>query len=327
MTGRTLYAGIDLGGTKILVLIADDASNVVGSKRVATEAVHGPQHVIRLIVETVQQTALETGIELSSLTAAGVSAPGPINTIDGIITDPPNLPGWHNVPLASILRERLSFPTVLENDANCAAIGEHLFGAGVGYRHMIYVTVSTGVGGGLIIENELYSGTSGAAGEVGHLVVAEEGPRCGAGHIGCLEAFSSGTAIAARARELIAAGRLPQTKRLAEREPPLSAKTVYEAGQQGEAEATAIIERAGRYLGIGLASLINTFNPQAIVLGGGLIINMGKTILGPAVETARTRSFAQSFMDVRIVEGELGDRAAALGAIAVAQSRYAGTPI
>jgi glucokinase len=326
MSERELYAGVDLGGTKILVLIANDGAEVLGSRRVATEAPQGPQHVVRRIVEAVRQVAMEAKVELSELSAVGISAPGPIDTVDGIITDPPNLPGWHNVPLGSILREHLNLPTVLENDANCAAIGEHLFGAGVGYRHMIYVTVSTGVGGGLIIENELYSGTSGAAGEVGHLVVAEVGPTCGAGHIGCLEAYASGTAIAARAREMVAAGELPLTAKLAEQDPPLSAKTVYQAGLQGEAAALALIERAGRFLGIGLASLINTFNPQAIVLGGGLM-NMGDTILGPAVETARTRTFAQSFTDVRIVEGELGERGAALGAIAVAQSRYAPKPI
>ncbi len=142
------------------------------------------------------------------------------------------------------------------------------------------------------------------------------------GHVGCLEAFASGTAIAARAREMIAAGGLPRTARIAEHDPPLSAKTVQMASEQGEAEAAAIIASAGRYLGIGLASLINVFNPQAIVLGGGLT-NMGDAILGPAVETARTRSFAQSFVDVRIVEGELGERVAALGAIAVARKRIA----
>jgi glucokinase len=185
---------------------------------------------------------------------------------------------------------------------------------------MIYITLSTGVGGGIIIDNEIYAGASGAAGELGHVAVAPDGPLCGAGHVGCLEAFSSGTAIAARAQEMIDAGMLPRTARMAERNPPLSAEDVYLAGQQGEAEAAAIVERAGRYLGIGLASVINAFNPQCIVLGGGLV-NMGDALLGPAVETARQRSFPQSFTDVRIVEWELGERGTALGALTSARNR------
>ncbi len=317
-----LYAGIDLGGTKILVLIADAEGNVLGTARFPTLATQGPESVIERIVDAVHAAAAEAQVKTSALVGAGVSAPGPIDTAEGVITDPPNLPGWHNVPLARILTERLGITVVLENDANCGAVGEHRFGAGRGYRHMLFVTISTGIGGGIIIDNELYEGASGAAGEVGHIGVSVDGPACGAGHVGCLEAFASGTAIAARAREMIAAGGLPRTARIAEREPPLSAKSVQMASEQGEAEAGAIIARAGRYLGIGLASLINVFNPQAIVLGGGLT-NMGDAILGPAVETARTRSFAQSFVDVRIVEGELGERVAALGAIAVARNRIA----
>lgn len=322
MSGDALYGGVDLGGTKILVLISDGNGRVVGTARVGTDANLGPEAVIGHIVQAVEAAAAEAHVDVSALRCVGVSAPGPIDAIEGVITDPPNLPGWHNVPLARILRERLGVPAVLENDANCGAVGEHNFGSGRGYRHMIFVTISTGIGGGIIIDNELYVGASGAAGEVGHLGVSEDGPRCGAGHVGCLEAFASGTAIAARAREAIAAGGLVRTARLAEHDPPLSAETVYMASQQGEAEARAIIESAGRYLGMGLASLINAFNPQAIVIGGGLT-NMGETILGPAVETARTRSFAQSFTDVRIVEGELGERAPALGAIAVARNREA----
>jgi glucokinase len=315
-----LYAGIDLGGTKIAVIVADEAGEVRGNARVATEAQRGPEAVIKRIVETVREACAEAGLEPGGLAGAGVAAPGPIDRDEGVITDPPNLPGWHNVPLARALTERLGVRAVLENDANCGAIGEHAYGAGRGYRDMIYITLSTGVGGGIIIGNQIYAGASGAAGEIGHIAVAPDGPPCGAGHIGCLEAFSSGTAIARRAQEMIDAGMLPRTARIAERNPPLDAEDVYLAGQQGEAEAAAIVERAGRYLGIGLASVINAFNPQCIVLGGGLI-NMGDALLGPAVETARMRAFPQSFGDVRIVEWELGEQGTALGALVAARNR------
>lgn len=321
MSAEQLYAGIDLGGTKILVLIADAEGNVRGDIRVPTGAKEGPAAVIARIVQATREAAREGGIDLASLAGAGVSAPGPIDAAAGVITDPPNLEGWHDVPLARALHEQLRIPVVLENDANCGAVGEHRYGAGRGYQHMIYITVSTGIGGGIIIDDRLYAGASGAAGELGHVAVAVDGPVCGAGHVGCLEAFASGTAIAKRADELIAAGGLPRTARLAEHNPPLSAETVHLAAEQGESEAAAIIDSAGSYLGIGLASIINAFNPQAIVIGGGLT-NIGERLLGPAITAARRRSFEQSFEDVSIVEWQLGERVAALGAIALA--RFAG---
>lgn len=323
MTGRDLYAGVDLGGTKILVVIASADGRVVASTRTETMASQGVEVVIARIMDALAEATRDAGVDLSDVRAIGVSAPGPVDTKQGVITDPPNLPGWHNVPLASVLHERTGVPAALENDANCGAIGEHRFGAGRGYRDMLYITVSTGIGGGIIIDDRLYEGTSGAAGEVGHIGVAADGPACGAGHPGCLEAFASGTAIANRAREEIAAGHLPLSAREAEREPPLSAHSVYNAAQRGEDGARAIIETAGRYLGIGLASVINVFNPQAIVLGGG-VTHMGDMILGPAVQVARTRAFTQSFKDVRILQAGLGDRTAVLGAVAVARSCSAG---
>jgi glucokinase len=185
---------------------------------------------------------------------------------------------------------------------------------------MIYVTLSTGIGGGLIIDGELYRGASGAAGELGHVIVAADGPRCGAGHVGCLEAFASGAAIARRAHELIEAGGLPRTARIAEHNPPVSAESVALAAQAGEAEAAAIIETAARYFGMGLATMINAFNPEVIVVGGGLI-HIGDEYTGPALVVAKQRSFPQPFDDVRIVEWELGERGTALGALAVARSR------
>jgi glucokinase len=311
-----LYAGVDLGGTKILVLIADADGNVCGDVRVPTLADEGPDAVIARMVEATRQAAREAGVGVASLAGAGVSAPGPIDTGEGVITQPPNLPGWDNVPLARLLREKLAIPVVLENDANCGGVGEHRYGAGRGYRHMIYLTLSTGIGGGIIIDDRLYTGASGAAGELGHIAVDLDGPTCGAGHVACLEAFASGTAIANRAADAITAGRMPRTARLAEHNPPLSAEEVHLAAEQGEEEAAAIIETAGRYLGIGLGSILNAFNPQCIVLGGGLV-NIGERLLAPARAEARRRAFAQAFEDALIVEWELGEKCAALGAIAV----------
>jgi glucokinase len=320
MTGGDLFAGIDLGGTKILVLVTDARGSVLGDARVATEAREGVEAVIGRMVRATHDAAADARAEVAAIRAIGVSAPGPIDAAAGVITDPPNLPGWHNVPLTRILRERLERPVTLENDANCQGLAEHRFGAGRGYRHMIFLTISTGIGGGIIIDNGLYTGASGGAGELGHLIVSSDAPACGAGHVGCLEGSASGAAIAKRAQELIDAGRLPRTARIAEHNPPLDVEDVFRASQEGEAEAGAIIERAGRYLGMGLASLMNAFNPEAIVLGGGMM-NMGEAIMRPAIDMARRRAFPQAFADAEVVEGELGERAAALGAIAVAQHK------
>lgn len=317
-----LYAGVDLGGTKILALVCDGTGGIVGTVRVPTLAHEGPDAVIERIARALEEATAEAGAMTADVAAVGIAAPGPIDFAAGLITDPPNLPGWHNVPLAAHLRERLGVPVRLENDANAGAVGEHRYGAGRGYRHLVYVTASTGIGGGVIIDEALYTGASGAAGEIGHLGVAAAGPSCGAGHPGCLEAYAAGAGIAARAQEAIDAGRMARLARMAERTPPLTAETVYLAAQQGESEAVAIIESAGRYLGIGLASIINAFNPQAVVIGGGLV-NMGDAYLGPAIEVARTRSFPQSFADVRIVEWELGEMGTALGAMRIAQDRAA----
>src|SRR3990172_7978908 len=181
MADGDVFAGIDLGGTKILVLVADARGNVLGDARLATQAAGGADAVIGRMVEATREAAAGAHMDVAALRAVGVSAPGPINTAEGVITDPPNLPGWHNVPLARILRERLGRPVVLENDANCQGVAEHQFGAGRGYRHMIFLTVSTGIGGGIIIDDELYTGASGAAGELGHVAVAAGGAPRGAG--------------------------------------------------------------------------------------------------------------------------------------------------
>jgi len=315
-----LFAGVDLGGTKIMAVVVDGAGNIVGDQRLPTEAAKGPEHVIARMVEAARAAAAEAGIEPGDIAAAGISAPGPIDAAAGVVTDPPNLPGWHDVAVARMFSDRLGVPSVLENDANCGAVGEHQFGAGRGSRHMIYVTISTGIGGGIIIDNELYAGASGAAGELGHLIVESDGPRCGANHPGCLEAYASGTGIARRAGELIEAGRLPRTARIAEHNPPLTAESVSLAAQAGEAEAAEIIATAGRYFGIGLASMINAFNPEVIVIGGGLT-HLGDEYLAPALDAARVRAFEQPFEDVRIVEWDLGERGTALGALAVARAK------
>jgi glucokinase len=244
-----------------------------------------------------------------------------VNTQTGIVTDAPNLPGWNDVPLARVVSEQTGRPTLLENDAAAACYGEFRFGAGQGFRHIVYVTLGTGIGGGIIIDGKLYGGASGAAGEVGHITVDAHGPPCNCGGRGCVETLASGRAIERDAAAALEAGRAPGLARLASGE--ITGELVHQAASEGDEDARAIIERAGYYLGLGLVALLNCFNPEALILGGGLI-RMGELYLGPAKRVATELAFEQVVADATLTEAALSDSAGALGAAALVMDRLAG---
>ena len=316
MSGRNQLpvGGIDLGATKILSVVVSHAGDVLAEDIRPTEGVEGPDAVIANMTASLRQAMASAGID--RLAAVGVDAPGPVDYERGVVTEAPNLPVWHDVPLAPLFSKEFGAPCALENDANASALAEHRWGAGRGSRHMLFLTVSSGVGGGIIVDGALCRGASGAAGEVGHMTINARGPRCGCGRRGCLEMYASGLAIARRARRLVA--RHPDSLiAMLAREQPLTAKLVQQAAEDGDDGAEELINAAGYDLGIGLGSLINIFNPQMIVIGGSLT-KAGDSYLGPAREAAQRESFEQAWQDVRIVVGELGDRSAAMGAAAVA---------
>ena len=315
MSAKERYtAGVDLGGTKIFSLVTLPDGREAGSDYRPTLADEGPQAVIDRIVDSVRASLAAAGATEADLEGVGMAAPGTVDRREGVVGDSPNLPGWHAVPVARTLEDALRVPVTLENDANAAALGEHMFGAGRGFRHMVFITVSSGVGGGIILDGRLYRGATGAAGEVGHMVLDEEGPLCGCGRRGCLEALSSGTAIAARAAALAAEGESPVLARMARESPPLTAEDVERAALEGDAVARRVIEDAGSYLGLGLVNLVHVVNPHGIVIGGG-VSRMGDLILEPARQVVRRRCFRLSQEGLQIVPGALGDRAGALGAI------------
>ena len=278
--GTGLVGAIDLGGTKILSLVVDMLGEVHGVDERPTEAHRGPDAVLRRMVESLNAALREAGRGLT-LEAVGVAAPGPIDFEQGIVVEAPNLPGWSNVPVAELVADMTGCPTVLENDANAAAWGEFTLGAGRGSRHLVYLTVSTGIGGGLVLDGRLYHGANGGAGEIGHIPLVDDGPPCGCGAHGHLEALASGTAIARRAGEVLARGGAPLLAGLAAGKPP-SARLVAQAAAQGDADARAIMEEAGYYLGRGLTAVVNIFNPDHIVLGGG-VMKSGDMVLRPAM--------------------------------------------
>jgi glucokinase len=308
-SGRGKYLGaIDLGGSKILSLIAQPDGVRLGEDRRPTDAQEGPEAVLARMVASVERALANAGATRDDLAALGVCSPGPCDIEAGVIPESPNLPGWRDVPISRHLEDKLGVPAVLENDATAAALGEHVFGAGRGCRHMVYITVSTGIGGGLIIDGKLYRGASGNAGEIGHITIDPEGPPCGSGHRGCVEAFASGAALAAQGEDLIARGASPLLARLVEDESVVTGGTVARAAEQGDPEARRLVERAGYYLGIGLAAYVNMLNPEVIVIGGGLA-KVGDLLLGPARAEMESRAFPESLAPLRLESAELGDYA------------------
>jgi len=319
VTGKQLTIGVDLGGTKIETVVADADGTVLGEDLRPTLAAEGPAAVIARIADSIHEACGKANVAPAGTLGIGISSPGPAKPKEGIVTDAPNLPGWHDIHVTKLLSDAIGVPSLLENDANAAAYGELRFGAAQGLQHIVYVTLGTGIGGGIIIDGKIYEGASGAAGEVGHMIVLPDGPVCNCGNRGCVEALSAGPAIARDAAALIAGGKAAKLAELAG-ESPLTAKLVYEAALQGDDEAREIIHRAGYYLGLGLVGILNIFDPQALILGGGLV-NMGDLYLGPALDTARKGAFPQIAADALITTAKLGSRAGALGAAALVISR------
>jgi glucokinase len=310
--------GIDLGGTKIRSVVTRRDGEIVGEDVRPTDAEDGQNAVIGRLIASVKAAVAVSGIHPSEIVAAGLTAPGTVDFDAGVLHQPPNLPGWDAVPLARLLAGPLGCPVFLENDANAAAYGEWRHGAGMGLRHMIYLTVSTGIGGGLILNGALYRGADGAAGELGHMTVDVNGPPHNCGMIGCLEVMASGTAIARMAQEAVDAGQSQSLARLAAERGELTAAEVDDAAEAGDPAASLILDRAAGYLGVGLANYINIFNPEAIIIGGG-VTRIGRRLLEPAFRLAKVRAFRLPSQRVNLTLAALEGRAEVLGVAALAR--------
>jgi glucokinase len=312
---------VDIGGTKILTALVRDDGMVVARARVETPG-RGVEPVLSAVTGTVEDVMRRSSAAREQVVAVGVGAPGPMDPETGVVFDPPNMDGWHDVPLGALLTERLGMRAFIENDANAAAVGEWWMGAGRGVSDLIYVTVSTGIGGGIIIGNRLLHGISGTAGEVGHMTIDVRGPPCPCGRgNGHLEALASGTAIARMAREAVAAGRRSALLELAGGRPEaITASMVERAAREGDEVAAAVFDRAAASLGVGMANLINILNPQRIIIGGG-VSKAGEMLFDPVRRIARARSFERPGGDAEIVPAALGEDVGAVGAAAVAFQR------
>jgi len=316
-------AGIDLGGTKIYTAVADNNGNLLAETRAPTCPEEGYRRVIERMAGTVLEVQKRAGVR--AIRTVGVGSPGQLDLEKGIVCTSGNL-GWNNVYLRDLLAEKLSLPVILDNDANVAALGEYVFGAGRGHREMVYITVSTGIGSGIISGGRLIHGVKGCAGEIGHLTVAPGGPLCTCGKHGCLEAFSSGTAIALEAEKLIREGRGSAIKKQAQsRKAKVAAEDVGAAAAHGDGEALGILCRAASALGLGVSIVINLLNPSLVILGGG-VMSMSGLIWDDILEAVNEYTLKANLSVVQVVPAGLGERAGVLGAVALALQLYPVAP-
>jgi glucokinase len=310
--------GIDIGGTKLAVGVVGSDGRLVCAERLPTEAAQGPGAIVGRLIDLCKGVAERSGVPLEQIAGAGIGCPGLIDSKQGLVELPGNLPGWDRVPLAQRVSEALGIPAFLENDANAAALGEHRFGAGRGAADMLYLTISTGIGGGIIANNQLYTGATGGAGEIGHMTLRYDGRPCVCGSIGCFEAYASGTALAARAREAVRDD--PSARSMLARPETITAQRVVEAVRAGDSLALGVWEETMVALGAGLASLIHIFNPRRIVIGGGLS-NAGDLLFDPLRRHTAARALRPLADACEIVPAQLGEHAGVLGAGAVAFER------
>ena len=317
---RELVLGIDLGGTKILTSVIDAAGKMLSRDHSVTPAAKGQEAVIEAIMESTKRSLSEARMTSADLTAVGIGAPGLSNPETGILYTSPNLPGWHDVPLRDIISKEFGKTTYLINDGSAAAVGELYFGAARGARNFIYITVSTGIGGGIVINGDIYAGSTGTAGELGHMVIEDNGPLCNCGNTGCWEMLASGTALAAEARRVLERNSDTTILKYAGTIDKVNAEAIHEAAKAGDELAKRLIARNAYYLGVGLSNLINIFNPEVIVIGGGLS-NIGDMLLLPAYEEAGRRAFKHSYQATRFTLADLGRNSGVIGAAAYALER------
>lgn len=316
-----VWAAVDIGGTKTAVVLSSELPVLLSRVEFPTLPAKGPAYAIDLIQKSIHESLTSCGAEPESLAAIGVSCGGPLDRVSGVIQAPPNLSTWDDVPLKEILEKEFSVPCNLENDANAGAVAEHRYGAGRGTRNMIFLTMGTGLGAGIIIEGRLYRGASEMGGEVGHVRLTRSGP-IGYNKAGSAEGWASGGGMVQVASRVLTAsekhGRISSLANIAANGEALTARDIANAAQQGDAVAQRIIRMTGTRLGEVLSILVDLFNPERIVIGG-LAMRLGESLLGPARKVVKREGLARAVAACQILPAELGEQIGDVAALCVAQ--------
>lgn len=306
----------DLGGTDLRAALVTRDGAVRQALTVATLAAGGVAAILQQMTGLADQ--LLASVPRGEISGVGLAAPGPLDPAAGLMIAPPTLPGWHDVPIARLLADKLGHPVVLDNDANMAALGEWRFGAGRGHAHVLFITVSTGIGGGLVSQGKIFHGRRGLAVEIGHMAISETGPRCFCGSVGCFEALASGTALG-----LFGAGAAAEPGgaligQLQAEEGRPGARAVIEAARRDDAVAQALVAQEAHWLGVGITNLLHLYSPDVVVVGGGLS-NAFDLLHGGIVEVVQRRAMS-AYREVPILRAALGAKAGLVGAAALAFS-------
>jgi glucokinase len=323
--------GVDLGGTNIVVgalPISGGDGEVLGLREARTEALKGAKFVVDRIVHMVEDCIAEVagtnGASKADFAGIGIGSPGPLNRGTGTIINTPNL-GWRNFPLRDLIANAVGLPATLDNDANCATYGEWWLGAGRAVNNLVGFTLGTGIGGGIVLNGEIFHGASDVAGELGHMTLDSTGRKCKCGNYGCLEAYASGPAIALRAVEGIEAGAesvLPDL--VSGRLEDITAATVYEGAVLGDAYANEVMKETAKFLGTGIANIVNILNPEMVVIAGG-VTRAGDHLFVPLRAEVRRRAFKSAQEACTIVPAQLIGTAGVIGAIAMFKKEVLGS--
>ncbi len=311
--------GIDVGGTNVKIALVDSDGKIGYSTTSPTRAEMGYEYTINNMKQAIRDLMTETKLSAKDIEGIGFGLPGQVDFKSGIVRLITNIPGWVEIPLAKMIEDEFHIPTRIDNDVRCAALGELNFGAGKGCENLICITVGTGIGSGLIINGRLVRGASNAAGEIGHIKLQmHDGPICGCGDTGCLEAFASGPSIVAMAEEYIMGGKSTKYREMANGG-AITPFIVAEAAKAGDPVAKRIFTRMGEYIGIGMASVVNLLNPERIIVGGG-VADAGDILLTPLKETIKKRAMKIAGETVQVVPAQLGNTAGVIGASLLIES-------
>jgi glucokinase len=314
--------GLDMGGTSIKALVVDRSNRVLATGKIST-LTRNPGEAIKDLATLVKRSVADAGLTLTEIAAVGIGIPGAVDPVRGIVHKAPNL-GWNNIPLGRELKRLLRVPIIVDNDVNVGTVGEHALGAGERLHEIVGIFVGTGIGGGIILGGELYYGYRGSAGEIGHMVLEVNGPRCGCGRRGCLEALASRTAMERDVRAAVKAGQKSIVLQIMKERnrSRMTSGIIGRALKKRDPVMREVMKRAQYYLGLAVANVVNILDPERVVIGGGIAERLGEDFVAPMRPTAY-----QHFLNpdkaqrIKILPGWLGDNAGAMGAVVLARQR------
>ncbi len=318
----TNVIGVDMGGTKTLAAVVNASGSILATAKIPTQAKDDTSIVIDRISDCIKEALQKSDIPEDTIRAIGIGAPGPLDPETGVVIFAPNL-GWKDVPLKTELEQRTGIPTFVDNDVNVGTLGEHTYGSGRGVQNLVGIFIGTGIGGGIIMNGKLFHGASKTAGEIGHIIVQEGGPKCGCGNRGCLEALASRTAITKQLRNSIRKkGKKSVITELTDNNlQQIRSGTLAKALRSKDKLTRKIFKKTTKYLGVGIGSIVNFLNPEMIVLGGGVVEALDHDFIKNIRKATKKFALPNTLKGVQIVRAQLGDDAGVLGAAALARQR------